>query len=88
MKNNEFDKDDLPISEEYFKEIGKVLEDYLDFAKKYLIFPDLTKEEYESAIKCVEKAAKKLKKGKSSPMNKERLMEAVENGDIPEEYLE
>lgn len=79
------------LKKDKLKQMGKQIEDYLDFVDKYLFIEGCTDEEYKRIKKNIKKVIKKLKKGKDleTILDVEKIEEcAREDMSFASEYLE
>lgn len=59
------------------------LENYLEIIDQYVIIEGITKEEYDKAVKKINKLIKKLRQGKGDEVfNRERYLELLEAGKL------
>lgn len=78
----------LPLSSTYLNRMADILEQFLQLADRYFIYPDLSVEEYRAARKRIKKAISRMRKGDTRDFDYDRTMEAIVNGDIPEKYID
>lgn len=90
--NSEYDDDPhekLPLSQEYMDRIADVLEQFLTLVKTYFIYSELSPEQYKEVKKRIKSAVKRLRKGDTTEdFDPDRTLEAINNGDIPEKYID
>lgn len=78
----------LPLSQEYLDRMANTLEQFLHMVKVFFIYPELSQDDYAAARKRVKKAISRMRKGITKDFDYDRVMEAIENGDISEKYID
>lgn len=81
--SKDYDYSKIHYDGDFKKKMTKIadsLEEYVNYIKTYIIFNNMTEDEYNEHIKIVEKLIKKLRKGDPSVFNIDELNNILDNG--------
>ena len=81
--SKKYDYSKIHYDGDFKKKMSKIadsLEEYLSYIKTYIIFNNMTEDEYNEHIATAEKLIKKLRKGDPSVFNIDELNELLVSG--------